>query len=144
MQTIQELLYARGLNPDAKIKMVRHKRQKVNLDEKYRLEYEKFLQFQCEQKEEVFKDVSYIVSFVGEDSTLSRFIGVFEVLGIVNLPVAKQTMYGEGEYNYLYEMKKLNGFEDLEDKVVVDWHNPISWHQWLQTSNSGGIVEVRK
>ncbi len=144
MQTIQELLYARGLNPQAKIKMVRHKIQTVNLDEKYRLEYDKFLQYQSEQRKPFFEDVNYIVSFVGEDSTLSRFIGVFEIVGVTNLPIAKKTTYGEGEYNFLYEMKKLDEFEDLEDKIVVDWHNPISWHQWLQTSNSGGIVEVRK
>ena len=40
-----------------------------------------FLDYQSEQSKDVFKDVDYIVSFIGEEGTTARMIGVFRVDG---------------------------------------------------------------
>jgi len=45
-----------------------------------------------------------------------------------------------GGAGYLYELTKSPGFEDLEDRVVIDWGDaPLAWAQWYQDRE---VVEV--
>ena len=74
MITIQELLYNRGLDRKAKVKLVRHKDARCDLYEKYRTNQEWFFTYQSSQANPVFKDTDYIVSFIGEEGISSRFI----------------------------------------------------------------------
>ena len=79
MTTIQELLYNRGLDKNAEVKLVRHKDASCDLYEKYRTNQEWFFAYQSSQANPVFKDTDYIVSFIGEEGVSSRFIGVYQV-----------------------------------------------------------------
>ena len=75
--SIRELLSLRGLDVTKKIKVVRHKdsRKEVVIRGKleqgnpydwYRYNRDLFIGYQSEQSKEVYKDVDYIVSFIGE------------------------------------------------------------------------------
>lgn len=121
MITIQELLYNRGLDRDAPTKLVRHKDRREDLYNKYRNDKQGFLNYQNHQRNDVFRNVRYVVSFVGESGVLARFVGVFEVLGCE---------FVNGFYEYA--MSEIPGYDDLKERVIIRWENPISWHQWIR------------
>jgi len=130
MITIQELLFNRNLDKNKKIKLVRHKDKRVDLYEMYLNDRQAFLDYQSSQSKDVFKNVEYIISFIGEESVLSRFIGVYKVNS-----VSKK----ENE-EFKYNLEEIEGFEDLKERVILKWENPISWHQWIK--NEMEIVEI--
>ena len=89
--TIQELLFGRNAEFDKseKVKFVRHKndieehhyQDKTyvgSLIQMYRYDYQEFIDYQNEQDLKNFKNVEYIVSFIGEEGSEARFIGVFK------------------------------------------------------------------
>jgi len=138
--TIGELLKLRGLDTTKKIKLVRHKDARptktVNGEEIkgspydwYRKDKEKFMAYQSHQHKEVFKDVDYIVSFIAEHGTLARFVGVYKV----------------GAYNsdsQTYEIVELQDFDELKERVIIEWGQAsLAWHQWLH-KNDKEIVEI--
>ena len=71
-----------------------------------------------------FKDVDYIVSFIGEESTSSRFVGVFKNNGVL-----KEIENYKGEAQAKFDFSELDGFQLLKERVVIDWNNPVSWLQ---------------
>ncbi|MBF0694662.1 MAG: GIY-YIG nuclease family protein [Flavobacterium sp.] len=122
MITIQELLFNRGLDKNSKIKMIRHKDSRLDLYELYKSNRSEFLAYQNSQSKDVFKGVEYIVSFVGEENLLSRFIGVYKILKTEKIISDR----------FVYEMEEVFGFEDLKERVIVKWTNAISWHQYIK------------
>ena len=140
MITIQELLYNRGLDKTAAIKLVRHKDKRFDLYSLYRSDRNKFLEYQSTQKNDIFGNCKYIVSFVGEDGLLARFVGIYEIKGCA---VGKGTinLYGQdAHYNFKYEMEEVCGYDDLKERVIIRWSNAISWHQWIK--NEMEVVEI--
>ena len=129
MITIQELLFNRGLDCRARIKLVRHKDRRLDLYNMYRTDREEFFEYQCRQPYNVFQSTDYIVSFVGEDGATARFIGVFQIMS---------SDYRDGYY--YYTMNEIAGYEDLKERVIVRWKNPISWHEWIK--NEMEILEI--
>lgn len=129
MISIQELLYNRGLDRLAKIKLVRHKDKRLDLYNLYRTDKCSFLDYQNTQSKDVFKDVDYIVSFIGEEGTLARFIGVFKIID-------KEV----SECGFKYNMSDIPNYDDLKERVIIRWENAISWHQWIK--NEMEIVEI--
>lgn len=139
--TIGQLLELKGLDVSKKnIKLVRHQdaRQKkmVNGEEIegspydwYRNDKEKFMAYQSHQHKEIFKDADYFVSFIGEEGTLARFVGVYEV----------------GAYNnetQTYEIVERPGFDELKERVIIDWGQSFRvFHQWLH-KNDKEVVEI--
>lgn len=136
---IQDLLAGRNTefdNADKKrIRLIRHK---DNRDEKiidgkpYKnsmfdlyLNYrDTFLDYQSEQLVKRFENVDYIVSFIGEEGTYSRFAGVFKNNGIIRM----LDDYN-GEKLAKYDFTELTGYDVLKERVIIDWKNPISWLQ---------------
>lgn len=140
MITIQELLYNRGLDKTAPVKLVRHKDRRIDLYSIYRSDRAKFLEYQSTQKNDVFGNCKYIVSFVGEEGLLSRFVGIYEITG---RSVGSGTINIGGEnldFNFKYAMKEVGGFDDLKERVIIRWSNAISWHQWIK--NEMEVVEI--
>lgn len=129
MITIQELLFNRGLDRDARIKLVRHKDRKLDLYGMYKQDRAAFLAYQSRQIKPVFGGVDYIVAFVGEDGTLARFVGVFKVVGCNH-------SFGF----YQYDLSEIDGYDDLKERVIIKWSNPISWHQWIK--NDMEVLEI--
>jgi hypothetical protein len=132
MITIQELLENRGLDKNAKVKFVRHKDKKRDLYNLYRTNREEFLAYQNDQSKDVFNGVDYIVSFIGEEGLLSRFIGVYKLTG------RKQI----AEDHFEYQMEEVKGqFDDLKERVIIRWvNNAISWHLWIK--NKMEVVQI--
>lgn len=145
--TINELLLNRGLKSSDKVKFVRHKDNRetkiingveyknITLYDLYRQESTRgiFMQYQSEQSKDVFKGVDYIVSFIGEEGTLARFIGVYKVIESSSISV--------DQLKYLYKIKEIDGFEDIKERVIIDWgDSTISWQQWM--SNEKVIIEI--
>lgn len=141
--TIQELLYNRGLKKENKIVLVRHKdtreTKKIRgvaynktLYDIYREQPELFLEYQSEQSEDKFKKAEYIVSFLGEEGTLSRFLGVYKI---------EKTIKDDKYSPYYYKMKEVDGFQNLKERVIVDWgKGTLSWCQGIH--NEKEIVEI--
>lgn len=132
--TIQELLDGRNDEFDnaSKVKLVRHDSLRIpkiqgdiiydgNLYDLYCHDHQKFLIFQNEQKHKNFSDVEYIVSFLSEEGTVARFIGVFENKGILKT-IDKETT--------LFDFQEISGFDILKDKTVVNWGKGT--RQWIQ------------
>jgi len=140
MITIQELLFNRGLDKTARIKLVRHKDPSCDLYEDYKTNPEKFLAYQSSQAKPIFHGLDYIVSFIGEtDGTLSRFIGVYQVLNEQeNSEYSTDNPYGGKKYSY--EIQEISGFEDLKDRIIIKWTNPISYIQWVK--NEMEVIEI--
>ena len=131
MITIQELLLNRGLDQTAKTKLVRHKDSRRDLYNLYRTDREAFLAYQNSQGNDIFNGIDYIVSFIGEEGLLSRFIGVYELID------RKQLANGSFEY----QMKEVTlQFDDLKERVIIKWENAISWHQWIK--NKMEVIEI--
>lgn len=139
MITIQELLFNRGLDKQARIKLVRHKDSRIDLYTTYRTKREMFLRYQQQQSKEVFNGVDYIVSFIGEEGLLSRFVGVYKVLRCRQLPKA-QVSVNKNLYSFEYDLEESFKFDDLKERVIVKWSNAISWHQWIK--NEMEVIEI--
>ena len=64
MITIQELLFNRGLDKSSKIKLVRHKDNRLDLYNLYRTNRPAFLEYQNSQVKDVFNGVDYLIERV--------------------------------------------------------------------------------
>lgn len=147
--TIQELLKGRNEEFDQadvkRIRLIRHKdsRKEKIIDGKsyesslydiYLYENDAFMTYQSEQLVKKFNNVDYIVSFIGEESTSSRFVGVYKNKGIIQrLPDYN------GEAQARFDIQEVLGFELLKERVVIDWNNPI---QWLQHYNDMPVIRI--
>lgn len=147
--TIQELLKGRNEEFDKadveQIRLIRHKDSRkekiiggksyeISLYDIYLYENEAFVTYQSEQLVKKFKNVVYLVSFIGEESTSSRFVGVYKNNGILQmLPDYK------GEALARFDIQEIPGFELLKERVIIDWNNPI---QWLQHYNEMPVIRI--
>lgn len=141
--TIQELLYNRGLKKEDKIILVRHKDSREikvirgipcdkTIYDLYREEPELFLEYQAEQCTDKFKGAKYIVSFLGEEGTLSRFLGVYRI---------EETIITDSYPAYYYKMTEIDGFQNLKERVIIDWGKGTrSWCQGI--NNEKAIIEI--
>lgn len=148
--TISKILELAKLDTTKKIKLVRHKdgRNDKKIDGKpvsgspydwYINDRAKFIAYQSEQNEDRFKDVDYIVSFIGEEGTTARMIGVFQILGY-----DEERAQCTGTGKFYYNMVEVEGFEEFNERVIIDWgKSTISWHQWLK-KNDKDIVAIEK
>ena len=135
--TIQKLLEAHGLNPKAKIKLVRHKDSRQDVYDLYRNNRLKFEEYQAVQSKPVFHGVDYIVSFIGEEGNRARFVGVYRVVDVQDIGERRRTC---PEDNYYYVLEEVQGFDEMKERVIIRWSNAISWHQWYK--NEMGVVEI--
>jgi hypothetical protein len=141
--TLKELLRARGFVPDEKrVKLVRHAGVEVDsLQESGWLET--YQQYQSKPR---FDTCGQIVAFVGEEGSASRLIGVYDVGRKVAssqtvLPTGcpESVMVADG---FHYALAKRAGFEDLEDRLIIDWGSgALAWHQWF---TDRPVIEIRR
>lgn len=127
MLTINELLKLRGLDTTQSIKIARHKDTRQDVDVHELLENGEFELYQSYQEKNQFKDCKYLISCVGLPNSHALFVGVYEVIGKENVngfPDTIETSFkGKAKINsrYKYNLKKMQGFEDLEGRVVIKW-----------------------
>lgn len=124
-----------------KVKLVRHKDTRreilVNGKKEYGDPYswfinnpELFMAYQSEQTNDVFKNTDYIVSFIGEDGTTARLIGVFKVEGYDDIRRAKYD-----PTKFYYKLSEVQAFTDeFSERVIIDWGKGTqNFHHWLKT-----------
>lgn len=139
---IKELLQLRGLNTDAKIKMMRHMSKTYDVYDMYRRGH--LETYQSFQSKPVLQ-CDYLVSFLGIRHGCARFIGVYKVGKRISAREVKlDPEYPYQEFtqtaSYWYDLIKEPGYEDLIDRVVISWgHSQRSWHQWLAPKE---IIEI--
>ena len=142
MLNVIELLALRGLDTRARVKLVRHQDKRFDVEA---LRREGFFEvYQSFQSKHVF-DCDYIVSFTGMGQRMARLVGVYRVLG--RLPADKAplpTDFGRPDLvntdGWYYILEQVPGYEDLNDRVVIDWGaNARAWHQWLKPKR---VVQV--
>jgi len=136
---------ARQFEPDGnRVKLVRHKdsRYEEALGRRDWLEW-----YQRYQSKPVFDQCDQIVVFLGEEGCNSRFVGVYNVGKrslAADVPLPSNCPYPEWgrSSDFHYDLQKRAGFEDLEDRLVIDWGKaPLSWHQWFTSDRE--VVEIR-
>ena len=139
---VVDLLALAGFDRTASAKMVRHQHDKYPVRELLRHGW--FELYQAYQGKPFFDKVEYVVSFSGLTGTLARFEGVFRIRGFTraaegdtppDCPWAQEwknscgAMKGGGRF---YDLKRVPGFEDLEDRITIDWGpGTRSWYQHL-------------
>ena len=140
---IVELLKLRGLDTEKSTKMIRHTDHGDYLiSEMTRAQLEFYQQCQSEQ---VFSYCDYIVSFLGVERTKAKFIGVYKVkdeerLKRKHLPENYPYPQIVKGTRYFYKLKKVAGFEDLENRVIIEWGKATqAWAQWLTKKE---VVEI--
>lgn len=144
MIRLSEMLAARGFVPDPKrVKLVRHKDSRLDREALRSPGWPDV--YQRYQSNSVFDGCSQIVVFLGEASFNSRFVGVYDVGA--RLPAADVPLppgcppEWTGPEHFYYPLEKRGGFEDLEDRLVIDWGKAaLSWHQWFVDRP---VVEIR-
>ena len=141
---LTELLYARGLDKNATVKLIRHqdKRNDVQKFERGMVEI-----YQSYQSKPVF-NCDFIVSFVGLENSCALLLGVYRVgdrSPAVEHPVPATFPISNFVQpdDFFYDLQADAGFEDLQGRVVIDWGlASLAWHQWLK-DNDKKVVEVR-
>lgn len=120
MITLRDILNSQSdILEGKRVKLVRHKDSRAEYRDVIK-DKDKLLAYQRTQPKHVFKGCDYIVSFIGIERSQAVLFNVFEVRGHTEI---------NGEYEY--DLYPVSGFENLVDRLVIDWgNNTISWHQW--------------
>lgn len=148
---IIELLQHRGLPKRSKIKIIRHKDKRCGLEALSRRDFESG--YQAYQAKPIF-NCDYIISCIGCPNYRARFIGVYRVIGqlpAANVPPPPDFPYldkffpnGRTEGDAIwYDLTKVDGFEDLEDQIIISWGTGVlAWAQWATLEKDKEIVEM--
>jgi len=158
---LSEILKMRGFDLEAKTKMVRHKDNKLQDDKQVGgmslqtlyYDHPDLLEFyqKC-QTRNIFDNAEYAISFLGEEGSRSKLLGIYKVgekskLTDKMIPEKyrqlKLNIPGlESGINY-YELEKVSGFEDLENRLVIDWgKGAIKWDQYLSEVKPKDVIEI--
>jgi hypothetical protein len=143
---LAELLRSRGYEPKpgfkGRVKLIRHKDPNYDIETLYSNGW--FETYQSFQSKSIFKDCDQIVVFIGEEWPAARFVGVYDVTPSAKIPaVPTGCPYPEwsADAKYHYTLKKRAGFEDLEDRLVIDWGGSTQgWHQWFTDRD---VIQIR-
>ena len=125
---------------------MRHKDQRYDVDELRHMGW--FDLYQSFQRPSTFRGCDQVVAFIGEPGTAARFVGVYDVGSGApaeqhplpdDCPFKHWSAPGSGDH--YHELRKRGGFEDLEDRVVIDWgKGALAWNQWFKDRP---VLEIR-
>ena len=139
---VNELLELRGLDPKAKVKMVRHRDHRLDVVE---LMHSGLIEFYQACQPKLIFECDFVASFIGMPRGRARFLGLYEVMGRKKVSEAKPPkdyFLEEDPDSHFYLLRKVPGYDDLEERVGIDWERGhINWHQWLRPK-SKEVVEI--
>jgi hypothetical protein len=115
------------------------------------IEKDFFESYQRLQNDDVF-NCKYIIVFLGLESTEALFWNVYEVIGKKDIAKEdRKTYFPEGfpatlmEGHIWYDLKPIEGFEDLHKRVVIKWGNGQRiWYQDYKKNEKEMIEICRK
>ena len=105
--TIQELLKIRGLDTSKQIKLIKHTTKEFLNDQ----HHQKLARFHDEKSG---KTIDYVISFLKAKGTSVYFIGVYEVLDVLDIK-------DDSIDKYEYILKEIPYFKDLSENTIVEW-----------------------
>lgn len=140
---IVEFFESRGLKTKKSDKMIRHTDHEDYPVSEMTKEQLEFYQ-QCQSKQ-VFSGCDYVMSFLGIERTKAKFIGVYTVKDeepLTGKPLPENYPYPPivEDGGYFYKLEKVSGFEDLEDRVIIEWGQ--STRVWAQNLKEKEVVEM--
>lgn len=145
--TLDMLSILRAVGPDiwsAKIKLVRHRDTRYDL--RGMLLGGHLWAYEASQGRAVFQGADYLLSFLGEGGSRSRFVGCRRVLGVGKCRIAFPRGFPHQELRkapFWYELEPISGFEALADRLVVDWGDGTrSWVQWCKPASPKRVIEI--
>ena len=128
---ILDLPQFKNLKNNRRVKVLRHKSSSKDIWELYKRNH--FEGYQNEHGKDIFKNVDYIISFIGERHNAARYVGVWEVLS--------KTQMDNGKYRY--KTKFLPEYNELVERLIVCWgEGTRSWAQWLHKQGNKEISEI--
>jgi hypothetical protein len=128
--TIQDLIRLEtDMLDNTNVKLVRHKDNRPEY--KYVFDdLSKIYEYQKEQGKDEFMGADYIVSFLGQENSRAKLLGVFKVNG-------HEIRNGQ----YYYDLELTSIAKNLIDRVVIDWGKTgLAWVQWY--SNLKEVVKL--
>lgn len=140
---ILDLLRLKGFDPTKRVRLVRHQDARWDMQELLRRGW--LETYQAFQARPVFDDLDSIVSFVGVGGTRARLEGVYDVLGREPSPTEPtlppgMTIEFVAGAPYYYRLRRVDGFKDLENRVVIDWGTGT--RSWVQRLRNKRVIEV--
>lgn len=147
MITINNVLEFAGLDMSKKIKIARHQDTR-DIDVHELLATGHFDIYQSYQEKNQFKDCDYLVSCLGIENNQALFIGVYQVVrtipvnGFPDDIVVPFRGKAKLRSKYKYDLVKLTGFEELENRLVINWKNSAqAWCMKIDT-NEKEVVQL--
>jgi len=145
MIRFSDLLKSCGFNLNCSFKLVRHKLSNECMEKL--INNDLFEEYQRINGEERF-ECDYLISFIAKESKKALFWGIFKVNGKINANKANikdeylKELYNNDFSNYVYyDLQKQSGFEDLEQRVIIDWGG--STRAWVQKKCDKEIIEIK-
>lgn len=134
--TLQELLQGRNEDFDHsnRIALIRHadnRKEKQIFDqtykgallELYRADHKLFMEYQRGQSKGRFENEEFIVTTLGVNSTLTRFLAVYRIKGVKPDP-ADPNKY------VILDLEEVSEFNMLRERIVFDWgKGTVAWKQ---------------
>lgn len=136
--TLTSIFAGLGLTLGANTKIVRHQDPSHDLHDLYRRGIEFLEEYQRHQSRPVFDSAEYVVSFLATEQMFAKFVGIYRCEG----PAARKGEKGYptsfhppeivrlfGASAYYYTLKRKTEFDELRDRLIVDWRpsNPRNW-----------------
>jgi len=129
---------------DSKIRLVRHADQRWDLKEMIRRGF--FGPYESHQEKPKFHGIDYLLTFLGERGSRSRFLGCKRILSEHNEPRPPGPDYPYPDMTfgpYWYDLETVAGFEDLEDRLVIDWGTGTrTWVQEFPPKTPKRVIEI--
>ncbi len=122
-----------------RVKLLRHKDSRFDLDEIRASGW--FDAYQGFQLKPIFDGCDQLVVCLGEEGNAARFIGVYNV-GVRLAGSTALIPHGcphtdwAGPGRVFYRLSKADGYEDIEERLVIDWGKGRRRHQWSPTALS--------
>ena len=123
-----DLINVSGLPLDDVV-AIRHsfnKKETAGIWNKY--DHSNFNEYQSIQpSEDFFKNKKYVLSFVADGKTLSRFVGCYEILStepaaqVKKLPSFPYPNFYERPNHVYFKMEMSDYMKDLKDRLVINW-----------------------
>lgn len=146
---LTDIIEKTGL-PKDEVAVIRHTASDEKANRTWRAGLEFFEEYQKIQPKDYFSKKEYIFSFINQQGTTARFIGLYKVESII--PV-KQAQKMDGypfyeDYNredlVYYNLRKMDCLEDLQGRLVIEWGTgtrKIVQHKW-DTLSKKAVISI--
>ena len=142
-----DILKVSGFDLSLRTKLLRHQDRRYDIRVLRRHNWLEI--YQAYQSKPKFHDAVQLVSFYGLSGTRAGFYGVYKVLGHVPAsqgPVieayAQSKEWGAGGAGYFYSLKRDERFDDLRDRLIIDWGQGTL--AWVQKLDNKPVLEIKE